>query len=198
MDSVRFPSRLQKFVRVPPGWLYEMLSQFLGEAKEGAFRVNVGGRTGVTLRVRLVPEGDSSSLDLDFSYRGLMIMVLLALIVVVGLCLLFSSAIPLAGLIIILLVAYRAGLETNEFIREFNNVLIGLEAEYARKSLMEDRIRWQMNPKDINDLYRRLREKHIKVWGNTFILEYKIGEYQRHGLTRDEAIRKIAEEEGIF
>ncbi|MEM3193512.1 MAG: hypothetical protein QXH97_00825, partial [Candidatus Bathyarchaeia archaeon] len=66
-----------------------MLSQFLGEAKEGAFRVNVGGRTGVTLRIRLMPEGDFSSLDLVFSYRGLMIVVLLAFIVVVGLCLLF-------------------------------------------------------------------------------------------------------------
>jgi len=64
--------------------------------------------------------------------------------------------------------------------------------------LAESRKRWQADPRSANALYKRLLEKHIKVWGDAHVLEYKISEYVKIGLTREEAIRKTAEEEGIF
>jgi len=53
------------------------------------------------------------------------------------------------------------------------------------------------HPKDVKKLYDKLVKKYLKTWGNINILEYKISEYIKLGLTREEAIRKTAEEEGI-
>jgi hypothetical protein len=203
MYSLRFPSRFQRFIRAPAGWLSEALSQVLSETYKGAgeerfFKADIGKWTGVTLRIRLIPEGDASILDFIFVYRGLVLVILASLLIFIGLGILFSSMIPLIGLAIIPIMFYRAGFEIGNFLSNFNNILLGLEIEYSRKKIMEDRVRWQLNPKDIDDLYRRLCSKYIKVWGSTYALEYKISEYQKQGLTRDEAIRKISEEEGIF
>jgi hypothetical protein len=203
MYSLRFPSRFQRFIRAPAGWLSEALSQILEETCKGAneeriFKADIGKWTGVTLMLRLMPEGDVSFLELTFVYRGLILAILASLIIFIGLGILSSSIIPLIGLTVIPIMTYRAGFEISSFLSDFNNILLGLEAEYSRIKIMEDRVRWQLNPKDIGDLYRRLCNKYIKVWGSTYALEYKISEYQRQGLTRDEAIRKVSEEEGIF
>jgi hypothetical protein len=203
MYSLRFPSRFQRFIRAPAGWLSEALSQILEETCKGAneeriFKADIGKWTGVTLMLRLMPEGDVSFLELTFVYRGLILAILASLIIFIGLGILSSSIIPLIGLTVIPIMTYRAGFEISSFLSDFNNILLGLEAEYSRIKIMEDRVRWQLNPKDIGDLYRRLCSKYIKVWGSTYALEYKISEYQRQGLTRDEAIRKVSEEEGIF
>ncbi len=198
----RFPSRFQKFIRVPAEHLQKTLSQVLGECEKAGekkvFKTSVGRGTGVTLRVRLLPEGEVSSIEFAFSYQGLAILILAFLIALIGLSLLLSSAIPLIGLIIIPLLAYRADSAVERSLSELDNILRALETEYARRKISEERARWQCNPKNVDALYRRLREKHLKIWGSTYVLEYKMNEYQRQGLTREEAIRKIAEEEGIF
>jgi len=203
MYSLKFPSRFRRFIRAPAGWLSDVLSQVLSETYKGSgeesfFKAGVGKWTGVTLMIRLIPEGDASSLEFIFIYRGLVSVILASLVTFIGLGIIFSSMIPLIGLAIIPIMFYRAGFEIGNFLSNFNNILLGLEIEYSRKKIMEDRVRWQLNPKDVDDLYRRLSSKYIKVWGSTYALEYKISEYQKQGLTRDEAIRKISEEEGIF
>jgi len=203
MYSLRFPSRFQKFIRAPAGWLSEALSHVLSETYKGAgeerlFKAGIGKWTGVTLMLRLIPEGDASSLEFIFIYRGLILAIFASLITFIVLGILYSSIIPLIGLAVIPIMTYRAGFEISSFLSNFNNILLGLEIEYSRKKIIEDRVRWQLNPKDISDLYRRLCGKYVKVWGSTYALEYKISEYQKRGLTRDEAIRKISEEEGIF
>lgn len=203
MYSMRFPSRIQKFIRVPTEWLREKLIEVLDESHEGVkgefiFKSNINGGLGATLKVRLIPEDDSSLIEFIFSYHGLILTILAALTIFTGLSLALSSALPLIGLIIIPLLAHRASSKINEFLEEFGKILIGLEGEYARKRLAEERVKWRSSPKDVGELYRRLCEKHIKTWGNTYALEYKISEYQKQGLTRDEAIRKTADEEGIF
>jgi len=200
-----FPSNLRKFIRVPAEQTCEMLSQILEEIRdvktggERVFKANIGKGVGVALKIRLLPEGEASSLEFNFNYRGLVSMILAVLAVSVGLSLSLSSFTPLILSVIGMpILVYRASFVIERFLSDFNNFLQGLEIEYNRRKLVEDRIRWQRNPKDANDLYKKLRKKHIKIWGSTYALEYKINEYQRQGLTRDEAIRKIAEEEGIF
>jgi hypothetical protein len=41
-------------------------------------------------------------------------------------------------------------------------------------------------------------KRHIDTWGNTNVLKYKIEDYQSKGLTYEEAIIRIAEEEGVI
>ena len=145
-----------------------------------------------------MPEGDVSSLEFIFIYHRLVFMSLASIIIFIGLSLLLRSPIPLIGLIIIPMMIYSVSSKIDSFLNNFNSVLAGLESEHVRRKLTEDRIRWQREPKNIDDLYRRLCNKYIKIWGSTYALEYKINEYQKQGLLRDEAIRKISEEEGIF
>lgn len=199
-----FPSALRKFVRVPAEEAYKALSQILEEPsggkpeEENLFKAKVGKGVGVSLKIRLIPEGEAASLEIKFHYRGLILLISAALAASIGLSLLASSLAPLAlGAVATPILIYRAGSNIEEFLKYFDDVLRGLESEYARRKLMEDRIRWQRSPKNVNHLYEKLRERQIKIWGSTYILEYKIKEYQRLGLTREEAIRKIAEEEGV-
>jgi hypothetical protein len=104
----------------------------------------------------------------------------------------------ISGLASALILIYYIGHKINSFLIDLNNILLGLESEYTREKMSKDRARWESSPKSVDDLYRRLCEKYVKIWGSTYILEYKIKEYRGQGLTRDEAIRKISEEEGIF
>ncbi len=200
----RFPSRLRRFVRVPADYIYENLPRFLSnmheEESDGLkfFRANISGGVGAKIRVYVLPEGEVSLLDLRFDYRSLVLILIPLLIILVGLSLALSSIFPLFGVLLILLLIYRAGSAVENLLNDLSNILLGFEIEYARKKLMEERARWQQNPKDVSELYRRLCEKHIKTWGNTYALEYKINECQKEGLTREESIRRVAEQEGIF
>jgi len=200
----RFPSRLRKFVRVPADYVFENLPKFLSgiseEESDGLkfFRVNISGGIGSRIKGCIVPEGEVSSLDLRFEYRSLMFALILLFTISAGLSLALSSIFPFFGVLLIPVLIYRASFAVENLLNDLGNILLGFEIDYARRKLMEERARWQRNPKDISELYRRLCEKHIKTWGNTYALEYKINEYQREGLTREESIRKVAEEEGIF
>ncbi|MBS7634525.1 hypothetical protein KEJ34_03375 [Candidatus Bathyarchaeota archaeon] len=200
----RFPSRLRRFVRVPADYIHENLPRFLSnvheEESDGSkfFRANISGGIGAKLRVYVLPEGEVSSMDLRFDYRGLALILILLLVILIGLSLALSSITPLFGVLLILLLIYKVNFAVENLLNDLSNILLGFEIEYARKRLMEERARWQQNPKDVSELYRRLCEKHIKTWGNTYALEYKINEYQKEGLTKEESIRKVAEQEGIF
>jgi hypothetical protein len=200
----RFPSRLRKFIRVPADYIFENLPQFLSGMREEEsdglkfFRANVSGCIGAKIKLYVVPEGEISSLDLRFEYRSLVFVLILLFVISAGLSLVLSSIFPLFGVILILILIYRVSFSVENLLNDLGNILHGFEIDYARKKLMEERLRWQRNPKDVSELYRRLCEKHIRTWGNTYALEYKINEYQREGLTKEEAIRKVAEQEGIF
>lgn len=200
----RFPSRLRRFVRVPEDYIHENLPQFLSSVHEEEsdglkfYRANIGGGIGAKLRVYVLPEGEVSSLDLRFDYRSLALILILLFVISAGLSLALSSIFPLFGVLLMLILIYRVSFAIENLLNDLSNILLGFEIEYSRKKLMEERARWQQNPKDASELYRRLCEKHIKTWGNTYALEYKINEYQREGLTREESIRRVAEQEGIF
>ncbi|MCD6470708.1 hypothetical protein J7L29_07925 [Candidatus Bathyarchaeota archaeon] len=204
MFSLRLPSRFQKFIRVPTDRVCEALRQTLSNMEEGEedswkiFWAIVEGGIGTKVNLRIMPEGEVSSLNIGFSYQKPTLILIGFLAAFIGLGVIFSPFLLLVGIPLATALIYKIHSAVNRFLGSLNELLHGLEAEYMREKLMEERSRWQRSPKDVSDLYRRLREKHIKMWGNTFALEYKINEYQRRGLTREEAIRKVADEEGIF
>ena len=203
-----FPSRTRKYVRLTPEQAYGSMLHLMREnikaeiiegSREGApsFKARLGGKIGATASLRVVSEGDVSTLEFSFSYRNAVYASLVVLAAVIGLSLVFWTPIPGVGSAIVLLSAFRANFAVVRFLDAVNEALQHIEREYARRALVEDRKRWESEPRDTEELFRRLSEKHLKMWGNTNVLWYKINEYQRQGLIYNEAVRKIAEEEGI-
>jgi len=204
-----FPSTLRKYVRLGAEEAYESIVFLLQENLKAdsveskqteplSLKAKIGGALGVAVEVRVFPEGGVSALEFGFSYRQLLLSSIIVLAACVAVSLVSRTAIPLVGLAFILVLGYRVNYSARSFLDIVNEALPHLERESARRALIENRKRWQLEPKDTSDLYQRLREKHVKTWGNTNVLEYKIAEYESQGLTRNEAIRKTAEEEGIY
>jgi len=202
-------SEARKFIRVPSRRVYGDLLYFL-QSELGAVNVEgereslfirakkkVIGAIGITVNIRVLPQGEASEIELNFGYRSFFVTVFASLIVMIVLCVLFLSAVPLFGIVPLILLMYNLGSNASSFISSMNKFLLLLENSYAQEQLKEIKKRWQMDLKSANDLYERLLNAHIKVWGDDHVLEYKISEYMKEGLTREEAIRKIAEEEGV-
>lgn len=208
------PSKSRKTVRVPAEQLCEILPQIAkerilmeGEGKR-IYEFNVSRGICATVRVQLIPEGEVSSLEFDFIYHKLIFTALAFIVFLIALGLFLSSLMAPLLLAVVLFMILSTGLsfmilwvkeKLNGFLKRIDEILLALESEYSRRKLMEDKARWRSISVDVEKLYRELCEKYIKTWGSTFILEYKIREYMgRLGLTRNEAIMKVSEEEGIL
>jgi len=204
-----FPSRTRKYVRLTPEQAYDTMihlmrenakAEIIEDRKEATpfIKARLGGRIGATVSLGMFPEGDVTALEFGFSYRTALFASLVVLVASIGLSVRFWTPIPAVGSAVIPLFAFKANLAVGNFLNAINEALPYIEREYARKALMRDRKRWQSEPKDTEELFRRLSEKHMRTWGNTNVLWYKINEYQRQGLVYNEAVRRIAEEEGIY
>jgi len=207
--TLLFPSRTRKYVRLPGQQAYESLNSLLSEASGSKVlessqkeplttKARLNGVFGATVTIRILPEGDVSSVDLIFSYKRAIYasLAVIAIILVLGL-LVLQSMYTIIGLALVIPLIFNANSSAANFIDLVNKTLPLIEKEFAQKALLADRERWKAQPKDTDALYKKLSEKHTKTWGNTKIIEYKIAEYQKLGLTRGEAIRKAAEEEGV-
>jgi hypothetical protein len=203
-----FPSRTRKYVRLPVQQAYESVNSLVSEVsgsktlesgKEARLVTKIRlGVLGATVTIRVFPEGEVSALDLVFSYRRAIYAALAVCVIVILLGLsVFRSMYTILGFALVLPLIYSANSSAVEFLDLVNRTLPLIEKQFAYRALMADRERWKAQPKDTEALYRRLGEKHAKTWGTTRVLDYKIAEYQTQGLTRNEAIRKAAEEEGM-
>jgi len=204
-----FPSRIQKFVRLTSKQAYESLlyltgrkigaENFQSETEEKPYvEAKIGGAIGAVVSIRILPEDGACTLVFSFSYEVPLVTILAVLAAVVALSLILNTVVPMVGLIIVLPLILWVNAGVSRFLDTVNETLPRLEEEYAHMALMEARKRWQREPKDTEALYRKLCKKHVKTWGKTYALDYKIAEYEKQGLTREEAVRKTADEEGIF
>jgi len=211
MSSRIFATNLRRFVRVPPKEVYDSLIQFLQQDLDGKNIMSeerdmivtiklrgVAKAVGFTAHIRILPENDSSAIELGFSYRGFIVIALMLLVGMITLSIVLLSAIPLIGIVSIFLLLHSLSSASGIFLGSINDFLLLLERDHDQRLLIESRKRWQSDPKRTDDLYKRLVNKHAKVWGDSHALEYKLSENMRMGLAREEAIRKVAEEEGIF
>jgi len=204
-----FPSRTRKYVRLTGQQAYESVNNLLSEISGSKTfesrqeetlltKARLDGILGVTVTIQVFPEGDVSALDLAFSYRRAMYAVVAVILTFLFLGLLvFHATISILGFALIFPIIYIANDSAVKFLELVNKTLPLIEKEFSYKALMADRERWEAQPKDTKALYKKLSEKHVKTWGNTKVLEYKVAEYQKLGLTRAEATRKVAEEEGV-
>jgi len=204
-----FPSNRRKYVRVPPEYAYKCIIHVLRDKLELkdveikhlsnlSLGTILGGKIGVSLTVHITPEGDISVLNIIFRYRKMVVLAASLLTAAIIISLLLSTPWPMLGVAILLPLAYHVNFEVIRFLDVLNETLPFLEQEYAHQILLKDRERWRKQQRNIEALYEKLRKKHIKTWGDTMVLKYKIEEYQSLGLTYEEAIMKIAEEEGII
>jgi len=210
MFSRIFVGNVRKFVRVPSKEVYSNLLYFLqkdlnasidSDEESMLITSKLRGMTKLiwfTVHIHIFPESEASTIELSFSFKSFVAVGFALLIGIIILSISLSSIIPLFGLIIPLLLIRDLGSASSAFLSSLNDFFVLLERDRDQKLLVESRRRWQADLRKADDLYRRLLEKHIKVWGDSDVLEYKMTEYMRTGLTREEAIRKIAEEEGIF
>ncbi|MEM3745204.1 MAG: hypothetical protein QW323_01755, partial [Candidatus Bathyarchaeia archaeon] len=64
--SMGLPSRIHKTVKVPADWLHETILQIIpgvtAEEEDGrkTFKSTIGWKVGVTLKIRVIPEGEVS------------------------------------------------------------------------------------------------------------------------------------------
>jgi len=204
-----FPSMRRKYVRVPPAYAYKYLIHILTEdlglknteikhLVDLALGASLGGRFGATLKVHITREGDISVLNIRFGYEKIIVLAASLFIAAVLVSFSLGTSWPMLGVAILLPLAYEANMEAVNFLGVLNETLPFLEQEYARQALLKDRERWRKHKGNVKELYEKLRRKHIETWGDTKVLKYKIEEYQSMGLTYEEAIIKIAEEEGII
>ncbi len=204
-----FPSSRHRYVKVPPRYLYQYILHILRKKIEldeekikptngSALTANLGGKIGVNLTVNISQEGDISLLSLRFRYGRIITSAALLLIAAAGLSLLFSSPLFLLITAAVLPIAYHANLEAVKFLDILNETLPFFEEEYSRQSIMKDKEKWKRHMKKVRKIYEKLVKKHMDVWGDTNILNYKIKNYQSRGLTYEESIIMIAEEEGVI
>lgn len=210
MSSRFFIGNVRKFVRVPSKEVYSSLLYLLEqdldasvESEEETMLITaklkgIAKVVGFTVHIRVLPESEASTLELSFSYRSFIFVAFALLISMIVLSTALLSMIPLVGIVVLSLLMHNLGSASSEFLRSVSDFLLLLERDRDQKLLAESRKRWQADSRKVDDIYKTLLDRHVKVWGDARVLDYKISEYMRTGLTREEAIRKVADEEGIF
>ena len=204
-----FPSSRRRYVMIPPKHLYEYIINLLREdlgLKDADIRqrddmtleINLGGRIGANLKAWITSEGDTSVLNINFRYGKLILLASTIFSAAIVLSILFGTFLPMLIVAALLPMAYNVNLEAVRFLDVLNETLPFLEREYNRQILLMDRDRLRRYLGKAQELYEKLCKRHISIWGNVNVLKYKIEEYQSLGLTYEEAIIKIAEEEGLI
>jgi len=204
-----FPLRIRKYVRLTGPQAHESINSLVNEVPGSKIlsssqgetlttKIRLDGIFGASVTVNVISEGDVCALDIIYSYRRAMSIAFIIGTIIISLGLLvFRNTLTVVGFALVIPLIFHANNSATNFLDVLNKTLPFIEKEVAQKALSADRERWKAQPKDTEKLYRRLSEKHVKTWGNTKVIEYKISEYKIQGLTREEAIRKAAEEEGI-
>jgi hypothetical protein len=205
-----FPSRIRKYVRLTGPQAHMSINSLIDEVQGSKIisssqgetlttKMRLDGVFGASATINVTSEGEVSALDIAFSYwRAIAIAFIIGTVVILLGLLVFRNTLTVVGFALVIPLIFHASNTAVNFLDVLNKTLPFIEKEVAQKALSADRERWKAQPKDTDDLYRRLGEKHAKTWGNTKVLEYKIAEYKIQGLTLDEAIRKTAEEESII
>jgi len=202
------PSFRQKYIRVPAGYanrcIMHILKENFGLRSEEikhnnlGFNVRLGGFLGVDLKVQLSSEGEVTLITFRFSYKRVVLILALIFIIAAIISLSFHSALPFLAALLAFPVIYRANLEANRLLSLINETAPLLEREFERQSILKERKRLREFEVNIDELYKRLCRRHMEVWGSLNVLEYKLREYRSRGFSHEEAILKVAEEEGII
>jgi len=98
--------------------------------------------------------------------------------------------------IIPLIQTYRPKETVKNFMERLDSFLIQLPTEVTLGFKVEEA--GERRPLDVDALYERLTSRYNAAYGRgVWIVERKIQSYMKEGLSREEAITRLAEEEGV-
>ncbi|MEM2129803.1 MAG: hypothetical protein QXZ70_04310, partial [Candidatus Bathyarchaeia archaeon] len=141
--SLFFPSRTRKYVRLTGEQAYESLNNILSEVsslkkplstqKESLMsKARLNGFFGATVTVKVLPEGDVSSIDLVFSYkRAVYASLLICAAVILLEFMVFRNMFTILGIALIIPLIYTANSSANNFLNLVNGTLPLIEKEFA-------------------------------------------------------------------
>ena len=129
------------------------------------------------LKIRIIPEGDKSTVLMDFDFGS-------------------ETAIYLMGGMVMPLVV---ALQRENKVRTLYTSKISDLLKYVERTGVVPEFKEPKPPVDINALYERLIRAYSKLYGRgTRMVERKIQSYMKKGLSREEAIKRLAEKEGFL
>lgn len=202
-----FPLRKSRHIKLKSEQIYESLIKILSDSVKAEVKVDekklfmeakLEGALGATVKINIFPEGEVCDIDIAFFYTRFAMAASSLLIGTITICLILWSLVPLIGNVFSLILGYGVNSSILTFLNNLYRALPYIERDYARKALLKDRERWKGDPRNETELYRKICKKHMKNWGNINVLEYKVTYLESQGLTRKEAIRKVAEDEGVI
>ena len=140
--------------------------------------VKTGTKDG--LKIRIIPEGDKSTVLMDFDFGS-------------------ETALYLMGGMVMPLVV---ALQRENKVRTIYTGRISDLLKYVEQTGVIPEFKVEEEPKppvDVDALYQRLIRTYSAVYGRgARMVERKIQSYVKTGLSREEAIKKLAEEEGLL
>ncbi|RLG96981.1 hypothetical protein DRO29_03805, partial [Candidatus Bathyarchaeota archaeon] len=153
---------------------------------------------GERVKIRITPQGDRSQVQLNFDFRGvaavwlaLFAFDLVALIITHDIRALIGLS--FAIMILIMITGSMVGRYMDRLSKFLSFVeQTGVIPEFKKEA--EEKL-----PADVEALYERLIHTYSAVYGRDVrMVERKIRSYMRTGLSREEAIKKLAESEGFL
>ena len=177
----------------------EALKPSFIKAKISSTFVSILGFHGY-VEVRILPQNGGSKLRFSFSFKGSLAKFLLADTFILALLIGMLRFIPpqaFEGLAMLTLVIgligpiYAVPYTRNRFMEDIRTIIHNIETEYESVTTTKYVEIHKLLPR-VRQLYKKLLNKHSELF-----LNYKIREYKMHGLNLEEAIKKLAEEEGI-
>ena len=129
------------------------------------------------LKIRIIPEGDKSTVLMDFDFGSEKVEELMG------------------GVVMPLVVA----LQRENNVRTLYTSKISDLLKYVEQTgVIPEFKKEHKPPRDVDDLYRRLIHRYDAAYGRgVWMVERKIQSYMGMGLSREEAIRRLAESEGL-
>ena len=164
-------------------------------------------KTGIKdgLRIGIIPDGNKSTVLMDFDFSLEMVIELTVNIFLI--ILFFYSLVHGLGVLaffIALLISSTllATLNRENKVRTLYTSKISDLLKYVEQTGVIPEFKVEEEPKppvDVDALYQRLIRTYSAVYGRgARMVERKIQSYMKTGLSREEAIKKLAEEEGLL
>ena len=162
-------------------------------------------KTGIKdgLRIGIIPEGDKSTVLMDFDFSLEMVIELIVYILLIILffySLAHGLGIPAFFIALLISSTLLATSNRENKVRTLYTSKISDLLKYVERTGVVPEFKEEPKPPvDINALYERLIRAYSKLYGRgARMVDRKIQAYMKEGLSREEAIKRLAEKEGFL
>ena len=185
--------RLLEFIRKP-----EIKKRFrirLVDSKEPSYiKIKMGPLS--SLDVRILPQNGRSRMEFNFDFSPFLSLIIFSIAVLLLVGLSRPGYMYIYLLAIIPLIQYCPKETVKNFMERLDSFFIQLPTEVTLGFKVEEAE--ERRPLDVDTLYERLTRRYDAAYGRgVWMVDRKIQSYMKEGLSREEAIGRLAEEEGL-